>query len=449
MRRRRDVQRRERADAAGCERPGRSAGGPAATGQGPRRRARGRSARSRHRRARRGVRSASTSRPTTQTPSSLQPRERRGQATDERHRQVLDGPGGRLGDRRGDVDGAVPGQHDAGRAGALGRAQQRAEVARIGDAVDGDEERAWRRSRTAWRGRRGRPRAAARPWRARPAAPRCGPRRRACLRLTSRTGTRISRRARGCRRRPRASSRSVATHTSRTCAGRPSSSSRTAWRPSTWSPPRPRVGRGGRRCCCGAGPRRGPERGGGFRPRFAGLMRRRPTRWQRRSRRCPRAGRARRGPRPASPSRSPARRLRSTAAPASPRGAGPAWAPRQPPCSRRCRAAQPAARTIAATCAQQLDRVGAAPARVGVGEVLADVAEPGRAEQRVGDRVGDDVGVAVAARPRPPANATPPSTSGRDRDRRVKRWTSKPWPTRTAHQRHRHRGRPSQVVGCR
>ena len=37
-----------------------------------------------------------------------------------------------------------------------------------------------------------------------------------------------------------------------------------------------------------------------------------------------------------------------------------------------------------------------APLRVGVGEVLADVAEPGRAEQRVGDGVGHDVGVAVA-----------------------------------------------------
>ena len=33
---------------------------------------------------------------------------------------------------------------------------------------------------------------------------------------------------------------------------------------------------------------------------------------------------------------------------------------------------------------------------IGVGEVLADVAEPGGAEQGVGDGVGDGVGVAVA-----------------------------------------------------
>ena len=45
---------------------------------------------------------------------------------------------------------------------------------------------------------------------------------------------------------------------------------------------------------------------------------------------------------------------------------------------------------------EQLDRVGVAPALVGVREVLADVAEPGGAEQRVDHRVGQDVGVGVA-----------------------------------------------------
>ena len=45
---------------------------------------------------------------------------------------------------------------------------------------------------------------------------------------------------------------------------------------------------------------------------------------------------------------------------------------------------------------QQVDAVGPGPRGVGVGEVLADVAEPGRAEERVGDGVGDHVGVAVA-----------------------------------------------------
>ena len=48
-----------------------------------------------------------------------------GQPADDRHRQVLDRAGRRLRDRRRDVDGAVPGQHHAGDAGALGRAEQR------------------------------------------------------------------------------------------------------------------------------------------------------------------------------------------------------------------------------------------------------------------------------------------------------------------------------------
>ena len=38
------------------------------------------------------------------------------------------------------------------------------------------------------------------------------------------------------------------------------------------------------------------------------------------------------------------------------------------------------------------------PLRIGVGEVLADVAEAGRAQQRVGARVGDHVRVAVAGK---------------------------------------------------
>jgi hypothetical protein len=39
------------------------------------------------------------------------------------------------------VDGPVLGQHHAGDTGALGRTQQRAEVARVGDTVDGQQER--------------------------------------------------------------------------------------------------------------------------------------------------------------------------------------------------------------------------------------------------------------------------------------------------------------------
>ena len=57
---------------------------------------------------------------------------------------------------------------------------------------------------------------------------------------------------------------------------------------------------------------------------------------------------------------------------------------------------QPAARTSAT--ARRSRSMLSAPAQrgVGVGEVLADVAEPGGAEERVGDGVGDHVGVAVA-----------------------------------------------------
>ena len=45
---------------------------------------------------------------------------------------------------------------------------------------------------------------------------------------------------------------------------------------------------------------------------------------------------------------------------------------------------------------QQLDRVGTGEGGIGVGEPFADVAEPRRAEHRVGDGVGDGVAVAVA-----------------------------------------------------
>ena len=45
---------------------------------------------------------------------------------------------------------------------------------------------------------------------------------------------------------------------------------------------------------------------------------------------------------------------------------------------------------------EQRHRVGVAPALVGVGKVLTDIAEPRRAEQRVGDGVREDVRVGVA-----------------------------------------------------
>ena len=46
--------------------------------------------------------------------------------------------------------------------------------------------------------------------------------------------------------------------------------------------------------------------------------------------------------------------------------------------------------------AEQLQRIDAFPLRIGVGKMLADIAEAGGAEERIGDRVGDRVGVAVA-----------------------------------------------------
>ena len=61
--------------------------------------------------------------------------------------------------------------------------------------------------------------------------------------------------------------------------------------------------------------------------------------------------------------------------------------------------AQPAARTSADGPAQQVDAVGARERGIGVGEVLADVAEAGGAEERVGDRVGHRIGVAVPGQP--------------------------------------------------
>ena len=55
--------------------------------------------------------------------------------------QVLDGPGGRLGDGRRQAGRAVARQHDAGDAGALGAAQERAQVPGVGDAGRHQQER--------------------------------------------------------------------------------------------------------------------------------------------------------------------------------------------------------------------------------------------------------------------------------------------------------------------
>ena len=57
---------------------------------------------------------------------------------------------------------------------------------------------------------------------------------------------------------------------------------------------------------------------------------------------------------------------------------------------------QPAARIPIRDLGEEAQVVGAGPGRVGVGEVLTDVAEAGGAQQGVGAGVGGGVGVAVA-----------------------------------------------------
>ena len=161
------------------------AGQPAALGA----RARARSGRRRPGRSHSPV-AASPSRPTTHTPAAREllrarPAARRRRRTG----RCSTAPAAALVTVGRDVHGPVAGQHDPGGAGALRRAQQRAEVAGVGDAVDGDEERR-RAASAAWPGPRAASRRAAPPWPARPAAPRSAPRRRTWRRPTDRTGTR-------------------------------------------------------------------------------------------------------------------------------------------------------------------------------------------------------------------------------------------------------------------
>ena len=367
---------------------------------------------------------------------------------------MLDGPGRRLGGRRGDVHGPVPGQDRPGDAGALGRAQDGAQVARVGHAVEGHQER------------RGAPRPATRSSRsasgsgAASASTPWGASQRAWAANRPRPTVRDGHPVGGgqladvvedrARRRPR--------------------------RPST-----PRGPCGGRRAAARArpgGPRPGrrpgpgpddtrPRRPGGDRAGARGVVTRVGGGVRALPRPCPGVP----GPRPGAPGPPSApgrpgppvdsgrrrRAVRRRAAPATPpsppdrpcRGAGHGAAAtsataKQATPSARPRAPRPSARlpltvTGAPTAAgqalvdglaarrqpgrlehhgavdvlrlpaggphvghrpaQQVDRVGPGPRRVGVGEVLADVAQPGRAQQRVGDRVGDHVGVAVPGRP--------------------------------------------------
>ena len=88
---------------------------------------------------------------------------------------------------------------------------------------------------------------------------------------------------------------------------------------------------------------------------------------------------------------------------------------------------QPAAASTLADVLEDGDPGGAGPARVVGAEQPADVAEPGRGQDGVGEGVGDDVavgvpGAAVDARPVQPASQQArPGSIG---------WTSVPMPTR-------------------
>ena len=102
-------------------------------------------------------------------------------------------------------------------------------------------------------------------------------------------------------------------------------------------------------------------------------------------------------------------------------------APRAPPSRRRCRPRSPCAATRAVVRASR-SRLAASFHRGSVsGKMPADVAEPRRAEHRVGHRVADDVGVGVAERAalgRDPSRrrgrgaARRPAGAGRSRCRR-------------------------------
>ena len=90
------------------------------------------------------------------------------------------------------------------------------------------------------------------------------------------------------------------------------------------------------------------------------------------------------------------RRARRRCAGASPRCAARASAPAAITVASTLPTCQPATLDRRAAFGEQRERVGAAVLRVGVGEVMADVAERGGAEQGIGDRVAERVGVGVA-----------------------------------------------------
>ena len=327
------------------------------------------------------------------------------EAADDGEREVLDGPGRRLRDGGGDVHRPVAGQHDPGDAGALGGAQKRAEVAGVGDAVDDHQER-WPAA--------GRPVArsssSASSSGAAFASTPCGASQRASAknlpRLTWRTGTRSASASSTMSSSTSAGSCSASSHTSRTLRRPANRSSRTAWRPSTCSPRGRGAGRrrlppapGARPRAAAAGARPGWATGGvgalgsdeRFVPLRGGLAISRPPVTS------ATAKQAMPSPRP---------KRAEALGPLALDGDGGAHRLAEPPScsSSRCGASfgassttvqstlpgtQPAARDGGDGPAEQLEAVGPGEGGIGVGEVLADVTEPGRPEQGVGDGVGD------------------------------------------------------------
>ena len=298
-------------------------------------------------------------------------------------------------------------------------------------------------------GRPGPPPAGARPWPAHPGALRCGPRRRGACGSRAAPGCAGPRPGPGSRLGPPRSSPSVATHSSRTLRRPASRSSRTAWRPSTCSPPRPLAAagrrgggppapRGGRR----AGARRGAARivsVGGAWPRLRTVV--------------PRCGRQ--APvitataQQAMPSRRP-----SAPEPLGPptldgdrarRGVGERW----PPSAARWGASFGASQTTldvdvadlppgrSAPCRRPRPGCAASPRRPTPGRCPGSAgrgrpARPRRAARR--PRRGRPRRRRCGPRgPARPGTARRPGRAG-GRGRREKRWTSKPCPTRIAHQ---------------
>ena len=320
-------------------------------------------------------------------PVVLQPGQRGRQARHEGDRHVLDGAGRRLGHGRGDVDGPVPGDEHTLHAGAVAVADDRPEVAGVGDAVDGDEERRPARPAALISSSRSASGSGA----AKAMTP-CGASLRArassLVRATWAIGTRLALARATMSATPSSgvpswAISSVEIQISWTRRRPARSSSRIAWRPSTWSPPRPLAPRAGcgsaARRCAGSGRcarrrrlRGSTERARGRRPGLLG-------RWRRRGA----AGLPRGGPSGGS----------TGASGAGPRrGAGPAGArPRRPPppalpvlAGGRPRDRRATDRSTGATAATRLGRAAPGSRRTlgqhGDGEAGDALVAPERAE---------------------------------------------------------------------